>query len=172
MTTGFMKTFLHRLIKILQFLTRGGIQKSFITLKYSSIFNNMPLAVCVAHIAKGFLICYSCSYYSFLLTETLRILQYDWLRAFQAETEEPDFPHTSYFGKIIKNIVVYHFQGKDTQINGLDFWQQRKKTPKNLFWKSSYAFMPEDEIHEKCENYHMRIFLKIRLRQFLDLKTL
>ena len=34
-----------------------------ITLKYCSIFKNMPLANRVAHIKKDFLTCYSCSYY-------------------------------------------------------------------------------------------------------------
>ena len=38
-----------------------------ITLKYSSFFNNTPLASRVAHIARDFLTCYSCLYYSSML---------------------------------------------------------------------------------------------------------
>ena len=39
------------------------------TSKYFSNFNNKPLASWVAHIAKDFLTCYSCSYYSSILEE-------------------------------------------------------------------------------------------------------
>ena len=35
-----------------------------ITWKYFSFFKNKPPASCVAHITRGFFICYSCSYYS------------------------------------------------------------------------------------------------------------
>ena len=37
-----------------------------ITLKYFSLFNNKPPASSLAHIAKNFFACYSCSYYSYM----------------------------------------------------------------------------------------------------------
>ena len=43
-------------------------KKIHITLKYFCIFNNIPYASWVAHIARDFLKCYSCSYYSFMLS--------------------------------------------------------------------------------------------------------
>ena len=39
-----------------------------ITLKYFNIFNSKPPASWVAHMTRDFLTCYSCSYYSSMLT--------------------------------------------------------------------------------------------------------
>ena len=59
----FIKTSVHKPIKILQFLS-----KMFnITSKYFSVFNNKSPASWVAHITMDFLTCYSCSHYSFRL---------------------------------------------------------------------------------------------------------
>ena len=63
MVGQFKKAYLHRPIKILHFLTPARIQKC-LTSKYSSFFNNKPRAIWVAHIARDFRACYSCSYYS------------------------------------------------------------------------------------------------------------
>ena len=61
----FMKTYLHRPIKILQFFTRGRIQRMFdITSKYFSIFNNSLHESWVKHTTRDFFTCYSCSYYA------------------------------------------------------------------------------------------------------------
>ena len=43
-------------------------KKNHITVKYFCIFNNIPCASWVAHITRDFLKCYSCSYYSFMLS--------------------------------------------------------------------------------------------------------
>ena len=63
----FMKTYLHRPINILQFLSRGKIQKFNITSKYFSIFNNKLPASWVTHITRDFLTCCSSLYYSSML---------------------------------------------------------------------------------------------------------
>ena len=49
-----MKTYLHKSIKILQFLSGGKIQKCLSS---------------VAYITRDFLTCYSCSYYSSILKD-------------------------------------------------------------------------------------------------------
>ena len=38
-----------------------------------------------------------------------RMLQYDWLSAFQVITEEADFSQTFGFSRIIKNTIMHHF---------------------------------------------------------------
>ena len=59
----FIKTSVHKPIKIIQFLS-----KMFnITSKYFSVFNSKSLASWVAHITMDFLTCYSCSYYNSML---------------------------------------------------------------------------------------------------------
>ena len=64
----FMKTYLLKPIKILQFLLPGKIKKIFnITWKYFSIFNNKPLTSWVAHITRDFITYSSCSYCTFML---------------------------------------------------------------------------------------------------------
>ena len=68
----FMKTYIHKPIKILQLLSRGKIQKCFTciniskTLKYFSIFNNEAPVSWVVHIIIDFLTCCSCFSYSFM----------------------------------------------------------------------------------------------------------
>ena len=64
-----MKTYLYKPIKILQFLSRGKIQK-YLTSKYLSIFNNKPRLSWVAHITRDSLTSYSCSNYNSMDTQT------------------------------------------------------------------------------------------------------
>ena len=58
----FMKAYLHRPIKIVQFFTRRKILN--LTSKYFSNFSNTLPATWVAHITRNFPIFYSCLYYS------------------------------------------------------------------------------------------------------------
>ena len=47
-----------------------------------------------------------------------RILQSDWLRAFKAITEEPDFSQTCCFCRIIISTVMHHFlDEEDSSMN-------------------------------------------------------
>ena len=64
----FKKAYLHRLIKILHFLTHAEIQKCLT--KYFNFFNNKPPASWVAHITRDFLTCHSYStlFYSIFIT--------------------------------------------------------------------------------------------------------
>ena len=50
-----MKGYLHRLLEILPFLTKGNFKKFNIISKYFLIFSNIPPASCVAHIAMDFI---------------------------------------------------------------------------------------------------------------------
>ena len=54
--------------KFCNLLHAGEFENVNITSKYFIIFNNSPPASWAAHITKGFLTCYSCSYYSFMNT--------------------------------------------------------------------------------------------------------
>ena len=67
----FMKTYLHKPVKILQVLSCGKTQN--ITLKFFSIFNRKPLTNWVTHITRDFLTCYSCSYYSPMVLDSFYI---------------------------------------------------------------------------------------------------
>ena len=61
----FLKTYLQKPIKTVQFFTRRKIQKILnIISKYFSIFSNTLPATWVVHITRNFLIFYSCLYYS------------------------------------------------------------------------------------------------------------
>ena len=55
----FMKTYVHKPIKILQFLARGTIQKCLTQLRNILAF---PPAIWVAHLTRDFLACYACFY--------------------------------------------------------------------------------------------------------------
>ena len=68
-----------------------------------------------------------------------KILESDWLRAFWATTEEPRLCQVYRFQRIIKNIVMYHFQGEnDTSVD--KFFGKSQKT---LFWRNFWAFLPK-----------------------------
>ena len=65
MVGQFKKAYLHRPIKASIFSHTRKNSKFFnITSKYFTFFNNKPPTSWVAHVAKHFLTCYSCSYYS------------------------------------------------------------------------------------------------------------
>ena len=72
-----------------------------------------------------------------------RMLQYDWLSAFQVITEEADFSQTFGFSRIIKNTIMHHFSKR--QPSRLNFWQNKK----NPILEEFFGFFPE-----------MRVFLK------------
>ena len=75
-----MKTSLYRRIEILYFLAPRDFKMFHITSNYFCIFNNTPLARWVAHTTRDFLICYSCSYYRFMLIRKTfpEILAFSW----------------------------------------------------------------------------------------------
>lgn len=87
-----------------------------------------------------------------------RILQSNWWRTLYAITEKPEFTLTFGFHRIIKNIVMHHFQGKKRHINELKFCQK----PKNpYFIEFFFYFSPKWGFSRKIQLYH-----------FLTLKTL
>ena len=74
----FIKTYIHKPIKILQFLLRGKIQIMFdVTLKYFNIFSNKPPASWVAYITRNFLTYYPCWYYSSMIIGLLARIMID-----------------------------------------------------------------------------------------------
>ena len=70
-----------------------------------------------------------------------RILQSNWWRALYAITEKPEFTLTCGFHRIIKNIVMHHFQGKKRHINELKFCQK----PKNPYFIEFFFIFPQNE---------------------------
>ena len=76
----FIKTYLHKPINIIQFLSRAKIKKMFnIALKCFNTFNNKPPSSWVAHIRRNFLTCYSCSYYSSMVIHQNKYAPLKWM---------------------------------------------------------------------------------------------
>ena len=74
MVGQFKKAYLHRPIKVLQVShTHENWKMLHITSKYFSFFSNEPPANWVVHVTRDFLTCYSCSYYSSMMSLKFRV---------------------------------------------------------------------------------------------------